>query len=128
MCSRYNRKKECHPKGPGQTRYTDLVNLNLTKFNKAKCKVLHLGQGSPRHKDRLGEELIESSPAEKDLRVLVDGKPAMSQQFVLAAQKANCILGCINRRMGSRWREGIVPLCSTLGRPHSIIKVGKVHT
>ena len=89
-----------------------------TKFNKAKCKVLHMGQGNPKHKYRLGRERIENSPAEKDLGVLVDGKLTVSQQCVLTAQKANCILGCIKRSVASRSREGILPLYSALVRPH----------
>ena len=40
------------------------------KFNK--CKVLHLGQGNPKYKYRLGRKRLESSPEEKALRVSVD--------------------------------------------------------
>ena len=49
------------------------------RYNKAKCKVLHLGQGNPRYQYRLGDEWIEISPVENYLGLVVDDKLKVSR-------------------------------------------------
>lgn len=55
----------------------------LMKSNRSGCMVLHLGQGNPRHKQRVGKEL-DSSP-EEDLEVPVHEMLDISQQCALTA-------------------------------------------
>jgi len=88
------------------------------KFNKAKCNALHVGQGNPKHKYRLGRKWIEGSPAEKDLGVLADENLNMTWQCALTAKKASHTLGCIKSSVASRSRERILLLYSALLRPH----------
>ena len=60
---------------PDKLKQWDFVNLmrfSIMRFNKAKCKVLYLGDGNPRYVYEVGEELLKSSSAGKNLGVLVD--------------------------------------------------------
>jgi len=81
-------------------------------------QVQDMGQSNPWYQYRLGDKGIEARLAKQDLGVLVEEKLSMSWQCALATQKANHILGCIKSSVASRSREGILPLCSALVRPH----------
>lgn len=88
------------------------------KFNQASCKVLHVGQGNPKHKYGPDGELIESTPEEQGLGMLVDEKLNMTQECAITAQKANLLLSCFRRGVSSMSRDGILPLYPALLRPH----------
>jgi len=71
---------------------------------------VHLSCGNPHYQYKVGHVKTEHSPTGKDLEIMVDGKLDMSQQCALAAQKANCIPGCIKGSVTSRLRGDPAPL------------------
>ncbi|GAB0186899.1 mitochondrial enolase superfamily member 1 [Grus japonensis] len=72
-------------------RLEKLANRNLMKFNKEKCKALHLGRNDPMHQYTLEADQLESSLTENDLHFLVDTRLNMSQRSAFT-EKSNGIL------------------------------------
>lgn len=60
------------------------------------------------HQYRLGDDLLECSSAEQDLRVLVDNRLSVSQPCAPVAKKGIGILGCIRKGIASTWRKVIL--------------------
>ena len=90
---------------------------NRMGFNTDKCKVMHLGRKNQHHTYRLGNSLLVSAEAEKDLGVIIDAKMNMGRQCGDAVRKANRTLSCIHRCISSRSKEVILPLYAALVRP-----------
>jgi len=105
-----------HPEKSGQAQEVGLCEHHGVP--QGQVQGLAPGLGQPQYQYRLGDEGIVRSPAKNNFKVLVDEKIEMGQQYALATQKANHILGCIKRSVASRSRDGILPLYSALVRPH----------
>jgi len=88
----------------------DLIRLekwaerNLTKFNKRKREVLHLGKINPSTSECWGAAQLESSWQKITWGLLVDTKLNISHRCALSARKVNGILGCIKQSSASRLR------------------------
>lgn len=92
-------------------------NTKFWKFNRPKYQVLHTGWGNPKIYCRLGK-VIETTPAGKEFRVLIDEKLKVSQQCAPSAQTAQKCPGLHQREVVSRLREVIFLLYSALMRTH----------
>ena len=85
-------------------------------FNVDKCGLLHLGYNNKEYDYKLGCDVIKSSTTEKDLGVVIDRSGKSSEQGILAARKANTVLGMIKRNISFRSKDVIVRFYKALRR------------
>ncbi|RMC12132.1 hypothetical protein DUI87_11267 [Hirundo rustica rustica] len=78
----------------------------LTRFNKAKCNVLHTGQSNAKHKYRLDGGGIESSPEEKDLAGLVDWKLSMTAAMSVGSPGKSNLSWAASKALGQQGVKG----------------------
>src|SRR6266568_4819827 len=64
-------------------------------FNVDKCTVIHMGYNNNEYVYNLGNNVIRSSTTERDLGVIIDRTGKSTEQCILAAKKANIVLGMI---------------------------------
>ncbi|XP_059576183.1 uncharacterized protein LOC132247417 [Alligator mississippiensis] len=121
MIAKYGVKWACQQGGERLQKDLDRVqgwaNKNKMHFNTDKCRVLHLGRSNQQHTYKMGNSLVESTEAERDLEVIIDSKMNMGQQYEVTVGRANRTLSCIHRCISSRAKEVILPLYATLVSP-----------
>ena len=87
-------------------------------YNVSKCQVMHFGGRNPCFSYDLEGVWLSESSVERDLGVLVSTDLKCGAQCLAARNRANGVLGYINRLVGYKSREVIVKLYSAFVRPH----------
>ncbi|RMC15868.1 hypothetical protein DUI87_08073 [Hirundo rustica rustica] len=113
-----------------ETQQRDLEKLggwaitNHVKFSQGRCQIPCLGWDSPGCMNRLGNEMLESSPVESDLGILISGMLDMSQQCPGIQEGQPCPGGhqAQHHQLGN---GGVCPslLCSEAASPRVLCAV-----
>ncbi|PKU45857.1 maestro heat-like repeat-containing protein family member 7 [Limosa lapponica baueri] len=88
------------------------------RFNKAKCRVLHLGHNNPMNGSGCGKSGWRAAWWKNDLGVLVSSRLNMNQQRDQVARKGNSKLACNRNGVASRTGKVTIKLYWALVRPH----------
>ncbi len=90
----------------------------LLKFNKDKCKVMHVGYNNSKRNYKLQSQNLVKVEEEKDLGVQIKSDLKNGTQCLAASRKANTVLGFIARNFQCKNPEVITRLYTSLVRPH----------
>lgn len=89
----------------------------LLKFNKSKCKHMHLGPETD-YNYMMEENMIANTMEEKDLGIIIDNKLNFQNHINKQVNKANQKLGLINRSFKYMDKDMFLQLFKSLVRPH----------
>ena len=87
-------------------------------YSEAKCNTLHLGPCSPCRPYTMQGAVLEATPAEKDLGIVLDLMLKFREQAAAAASKGNQILALVRRSFVCIDSVTLPLLFKTLVRPH----------
>lgn len=88
------------------------------EFNASKCKVMHLGRQNREFTYTMRNSWLNSVEEEKDLGVCISNNFKVNKQCIQARNKANKMLGIINRNVSYKSREVVTKLYNSYVRPH----------
>ena len=87
-------------------------------FNASKCKVMHKGTSNAQLEYNMDGKILDAIEKEKDLGVIVDNELKFHQHVSATAQKANQVLGIVNRTFETLDEELLPIVYKTQVRPH----------
>ena len=90
----------------------------MLEFNVQKYKVMHIGKKNPNFNYSLYGNNIECVDKQRDLGVIISNDLKYADQCDQAYKKANRMLGLISRTISHKSKYTILPLYTSLVRPH----------
>lgn len=87
-------------------------------FNTDKCKVMHLGIHNNKFGYLINDSWLNVTEEEGDLGIIMSSDVKFHKQCLQARNKANKMLGIINRNVSYKSKEVITKLYSSYVRPH----------
>ena len=90
----------------------------LMDFNVDKCHIMHIGPKNKEYKYTMGEQELQESEFEKDIRVLIQKNLKPYLQCAKAAKTSNAVLAQISWGVSYQDKNTFLHLFRTYVRPH----------
>ena len=86
-------------------------------FNVEQSVIMHIGTNNKLYLYNMSNATLKTVDVERDFEVIITKKGKYSEQCLMAAKKANCVLGIIKRNIKYKNADIIMRLYKSLVRP-----------